>query len=413
MNICMLNHNVAWGGGTFKRCLPIATELVRQGHRVTLVTTAPSARLRTSRRIHEGVTLVEEPALFPGRLRSGWDPVDLGRRLFGVVRNEFGRPDVIHAFDARPTVILPALLLARRTGAPLVLDWADWWGRGGTIEERDTGKLVRFLVRRPETWFEESFRTRAKRTTVISKALAQRAIHLGVSQSSITIVPQGCDARTIQPMEIGEARRRSSLPEGVPIIGYLGTLLKSDGAQLFKTFAEIRDTYRNARLLMIGNPHLSLPDQPGLIRVGFVPKDLLAQYLGACDFFVLPLNDSVANRARWPSKINDYMAAGRATVATPVGDVADVIQKHGIGLVGSVEDGAMARACLRLIADSDECESFGNNARLLAEKQLSWESVCQGLMSVYDSALSDSGAHRESRAPSQPGVAGDTDSQIS
>jgi glycosyltransferase involved in cell wall biosynthesis len=407
MNICMLSHNVAWGGGTFNRCLPLATELARLGHRVTLVTTAPSARWRAGRQTHEGVAVVEFPALFPGRVRSGWDPVDLAQRLVAAVRNEFGRPDVIHGFDSRVTVILPALVLARQTGAPLVLDWADWWGRGGTIEERDTGKLVRLLVRVPETWFEEAFRTKAKRTTVISRALAERAISLGVAESSITVLPQGCDTRNIQPMEMGEARRRSGLPERVPIIGYSGTLLRSDGAQLLKDFAAIRRVDETAQLLLIGNPRLSLPDQPGLLRVGFVPRQLLSQYLGACDFFVLPLTDSIANRARWPSKINDYMAAGRATVATPVGDVADMIRTHQVGLVESVEDGAFASACLRLIGDPTESQSFGNNARVVAEKQLSWEQVSLSLLSVYQSARSDPGVHvRSNSSQAEPPLSG-------
>src|SRR6266567_1547100 len=147
VNVLILNHNVAWSGGTFNRCLAIASELSRRGHQVTLVTTGPKARWRVRRSNHQGVAVVEFPALFPGRARSGWDPFDTTRRLIAAVRTEFGRPDIVHAFDSRPSVILPALLIARRSRATLVMDWADWWGRGGTIESRSTNRLVRFLVR--------------------------------------------------------------------------------------------------------------------------------------------------------------------------------------------------------------------------------------------------------------------------
>ncbi|MGH7447633.1 MAG: hypothetical protein ACRELT_08735, partial [Longimicrobiales bacterium] len=50
-----------------------------------------------------------------------------------LAREQF---DLIHAFDSRPVVILPALAVRGTAGAPLVLDWADWWGRGGVIGER-------------------------------------------------------------------------------------------------------------------------------------------------------------------------------------------------------------------------------------------------------------------------------------
>src|SRR5260370_1646863 len=166
---------MAWSGGRFVSCLSLAKCSVSKGHRVTLATTSQTSRWTRSQSNVGGVDIIEYPALFPGRVRSGWDPVDTLARTISVIRREFGHLDIVHAFDSRPTVILPALLLAKTASTPLIMDWADWWGRGGTIEARDTTRFTRVAVRRVETWFEESFRHRAARTTVISTGLANRA----------------------------------------------------------------------------------------------------------------------------------------------------------------------------------------------------------------------------------------------
>jgi glycosyltransferase involved in cell wall biosynthesis len=248
---------------------------------------------------------------------------------------------------------------------------------------------MRFLARGPETWFEEAFRKRAKRTTVISTALAQRARSLGVPEASITVLPQGCDIDGITPVEVGTARRRCSLPEGVPVIGYEGTLLKEDAPLLLSSYLSIRAADERVRLLLIGDPRFSLPEVPGLVRTGFVPMERLSDYLGACDFFLLPLSDTLANRARWPSKINDYMASGRPTVATPVGDLTRLFSRHEVGLLGCVDDGSFSSACSALLADPAARARLGRNARTLAETELSWSTIGETLDSVYRGALTD------------------------
>ena len=44
--------------------------------------------------------------------------------------------DLVHSVDSRPVCILPALMLKKLRQTKLVIDWLDWWGRGGTITER-------------------------------------------------------------------------------------------------------------------------------------------------------------------------------------------------------------------------------------------------------------------------------------
>ena len=92
-----------------------------------MYTIHPQRRLGVEESELQGVRVVQFPDLLWGIGRTGWDLWDTAQRL-GKVRGETF--DLVHAFDSRPVVIHPALALQRR-GVPLVMDWADWWGRGG------------------------------------------------------------------------------------------------------------------------------------------------------------------------------------------------------------------------------------------------------------------------------------------
>lgn len=387
MKLLFLNHNVAHTRGTFFRAYALAKQLTLQGHEVTLITTSPHSRFRFQSRVSAGVTVIESPAILSGRARSGWDPLDVVRRVLLCRSSRLSSIDLIHAFDSRPTVIIPALGLRKRSRASLVIDWADWWGRGGTIEERPTCAFVRSVVRHPETYFEESFRTRAEATTVISRALRDRAVGLGVASETITILPSGSDIEAIHPVDRAEARRVSRLPDQGPIIGYLGAALLRDQDLLAATVMELVNRRDDVRFLLIGYPAIPLPEHPRIIRTGFVPRDRLPYVLGACDVFLLPLVDSIANRGRWPSKINDYLAAGRPVVASAVGDIADLFARGRIGALGGSEPEGLVTACLELVDDPGQAAEIGKNARAVAETELSWNRISAGFLATYEGAL--------------------------
>jgi hypothetical protein len=80
MRILMINHNVAWSGGTFFRAYHFARQMVSRGHQVTLLSISPKSRFAMRRSAHDGVDLVETPDWLWGRGRTGWDLWDALRR---------------------------------------------------------------------------------------------------------------------------------------------------------------------------------------------------------------------------------------------------------------------------------------------------------------------------------------------
>lgn len=379
------------GKGTYWRALSLARSLARRGHQLTVLATSQTRRLRFDVRLDTrvGVTLVESPDMLWGPLRSGWDLWNAISRIIWTRKRQF---DLVHAFESRPVSIIPALYWQRHRHTKLVLDWCDWFGRGGSVEER-ANPLVRIALRPVETFFEEHFRAQADGTTVINTILRQKAIELGVPSQKILLLRNGSDVERLLPHPQMEARRAVGLPAGELIVGYVGVAFRKDAELMAHAFDLIRAAEPRARLLLIGycnQPVERLVSSPEAIyRSGRLRYDELGLYLAACDVCWLPLRDSGANRGRWPLKLNDYMAVGRPVVATAVGDLTMFLQQYPIGLLARDDPRDLADKMLVLLGDPQQREAMGREARHLAETMFAWDRLASELESFYYKVLEE------------------------
>jgi len=291
----------------------------------------------------------------------------------------------VHAFESRPAAIYPALAWQRR-GATLVMDWCDWFGRGGSVEERPN-PMVRALLRPAETYFEEHFRTRAAGTTVINSALGHKALALGVDPASILHLPNGSEVDVFRPQDRDEARRRLGWPLDGPVVGYIGAIFQRDARLMAQALDRLRQREPRARLLLAGYCNIAVERLVGapeaVIRTGPLSFVEINRYLAACDVCWLPLADSGANRGRFPLKLNDYLAIGRPVVATAVGDVPDLITRGEFGLVSRPDPIDLADKVSELLRDPDRAAALGRNGRALAEREFRWEQIADRLVEFY------------------------------
>src|SRR5690606_36956889 len=143
---------------------------------------------------------------------------------------------------------------------PLFMDWADWWGRGGRILER-SGWPVRTFFGPIETWFEEAFRHRATATTVISRALRDRSIALGLDPGRILEIPNGCDPEGVRPLDRAVARAALGLPPDSPLLVHLGTLSPLEMRFLSDAMTSLQTRAPDARLVLVGRTGAQPPNE--------------------------------------------------------------------------------------------------------------------------------------------------------
>jgi glycosyltransferase involved in cell wall biosynthesis len=292
-------------------------------------------------------------------------------------------------------VLGPSLALKALAHTPWISDWADWWGRGGAISLRKSW-IGRVAFAPFETFLEERFRHFADQITVTSRALAERALGLGIARERVHFIPSGANVRTIPVLDQGSCRAELGLPADAPIACFVG-FVQYDLGLAVRAFAVARRSVPDALLLLVGPRNREaerLIAELGLSgavhSTGTIPFARVPVAMGAADVLLLPYSNTLTNRARGPIKLGDYLAAGRAVLANPVGDLVEVFQADDVGVLAPDDAEGYGTALAGLLKDLKKTAWLGRTARQVAEQKYAWKQVAEKLIAVYRSATSPS-----------------------
>lgn len=381
MKILFLSH-AQYITVAFPKLMESAEVLVEMGHEVTVAVTHKKNRWRPERFTRNGVRYILSPSILPGKLRHGADLYDAFRRILLLRKLHF---DIIHAIDSRPSVILPALYLQRKIQAPLILEWSDWFGKGGTISER-SGWLYNHTLGHIETMFEERFRMKADGATVVSKKLFDRLISMGFPAKKIHIHRMGCLTDRFSNLSKTKCRKELQIPSDRKMFAYFGRIFPRDLDLLISSFQSFNEkTGHKYFLYLVGDippPDLMVGDH--IQYEGRVPDETYLLLMGAVDACLLPMHLTLANLARWPSKFTDYLAAGKPVVTTAVSDFEEIFRMNSIGILANGDEVQDFTDALTTFAEHPEnWEAWGLNAKKYASDHLSWNIINQKLVSFY------------------------------
>ncbi len=343
----------------------------------------------------DGVRIWQPPRWLPPKHHDGgYAPLDLLARMAAarsIYPDEF---DVIHAFDHRPNVSFPWYLWLQQRGknkTPLMAaDWCDWWTQGGITTSRRSSPGV-------DAWeakLEEGSKTSADAVTVISSVLENRALDIGIPASQVKCIPSGCDGEGIRCEDKKSCKRKLDWPEKDPLLCFVGLALW-DLDIIADTVLEVRKSHPRTGLLLIGGgvEAEAIRSMSGklqnelLVLPGQVPYSELSRYLGAADIHLLPLEDNLANQARIPNKLGDYLASGRPVITQNIGDTGDVVEQTSVGLVAGRTCKTMAEAVSYLLENPSLQSEMGQHARHMAETERSWSTMAVKLLEFYNRML--------------------------
>jgi glycosyltransferase involved in cell wall biosynthesis len=242
---------------------------------------------------------------------------------------------------------------------------------------------MRAVIGPIEQLFEEKPRPLADATIVISRALGKRAEALGINSHDILYLPPGADPGAIRDIDRNVAREKCGLDPRPRYVGYLGNIYQRDADLLFETLENLKTP--DVKLLMVGEPGCRVPSrvEKRVTITGRLSFESMLEHLAACDVLALPLSDTIANRGRWPSKLNEYVAVGRPTVACDVGDVADLLRENRIGLLVRPVPMEFAAGLDELLGDQAGAEEMGRRARVVAQTTYSQDAIGLALERFY------------------------------
>jgi glycosyltransferase involved in cell wall biosynthesis len=125
-----------------------------------------------------------------------------------------------------------------------------------------------------------------------------------------------------------------------------------------------------------------------VVITGLLPQHKIPEILSISDLAVMPYPAFTGDLWFSPLKMYEYMASGRAIVASRAGQIAEVIRDGVNGIL--VEPGdraALAEACIRLLERPEELLRLGANAREDVLVGHSWADYTEQLEKIYCSVL--------------------------
>lgn len=235
----------------------------------------------------------------------------------------------------------------------------------------------------------------------VSERVAEYANGHRAAKGHVYVVPNGVDPDRITPHQDPALPAKS----GVFTIGFVGTLKPWHGVDsLIGAFADLHRVDPQVRLLIVGDGPQGRELQAqvqarglkeAVVFVGSVEPAKIPAILTSMDVAVAPY-PALANFYFSPLKILEYMAAGRAILASAVGQVNELIAHGRTGLLCPPGDSAeLAAALHRLKADAPLSRRLGKAARCDVVRNHTWDAVACRIVEIAQMRPSDQTIHQK------------------
>lgn len=226
--------------------------------------------------------------------------------------------------------------------------------------------------------------TAARRLVAVSSGVANWLRSEGVDPARVEVIANGVDSKRFEP----DFSTRSD----IPVIGFVGTLKPWHGLDVLVAAADrLRQQGLKFRLLIVGDGSARSAleaelENRGLREcselTGAVDPREIPGLLARMDIAVAPYPDARGFYFS-PLKVMEYMAAGRAIVASRIGDVDGLVRHDVNGLLCPPGDViALAKTLAELIHDPAARTRLGRAARAHAVDNLGWHSVARRVLDV-------------------------------
>lgn len=367
-------------GAPAARVHELSREWVRLGHDVTVLTgfpnhptgvIPPEYRGQLVRReTVDGIHVVRAPlyaAPNSGRVRRALNYASFGASASAVGPWLVDRPDVLVASSPQFLTAVAGYWLSRLLRVPWVFEVRDLWPRSivevGALRANSPivpalERLERFLYRHADHI-----------VAVTHSSVDEIAAH-GIDRGRISVVTNGVDAKLFQPRDRDAARVAVGLPGGF-WAAYIGTHGMAHGLDtVLDAAAHVRG--RDVRFLLVGEgaEKTRLKARAARERIDNVifwdqlPRDRVAQVLAASDVCLVLLRDKPLFHTVIPSKIFEYLGAGRAIVTTVDGESRRIVEDAGAGVFSPPENAlALARTLEALAGEPARLAEFGRAGR--------------------------------------------------
>lgn len=204
-------------------------------------------------------------------------------------------------------------------------------------------------------------------------------------QKDSPVIPNGVDINRFYPTVEGEKEKK--------IILTLSRIDKKKGLEYaIEGMPKILQKHPNTILWIIGDgdfkPELERITKTLYLKksvefIGSVPNKDVAHYLQNADIFLLP-----SLTEGFSLTFIEASACGLPIISTPVGIVPSIIEKWNNGIIVPFKSpDAIADAVITLLSNPKLRETYSKNSATAAKETMSWKSVAEQYISLYQSII--------------------------
>jgi glycosyltransferase involved in cell wall biosynthesis len=319
-------------------------------------------------------------------------PYRSGFRLGSRLAKIFKENDCDVILGVTHNSVLPGWIASRRSGIPIVIDVHGSFP--DELKDADTGSWKYRLKHR---LIARYVLPRCDGFAVVGENLRKK---IGASLSNSVILEGGVDTDKFSPDVLIEGQLSSWKAESSKelIVGYAGNFRGYQGVDLILEAARSVSESLDAKVgfLLIGDGATGATVQELLEKYGLrddfllidaQPYENIPSWLVGTDILLVPRPNTPTTHFAFPSKLPEYMAMGKAIIASDVANIDTVMVSGRNGILiapGSSEQ--LANAIVRL-GDKALRENLGHSARSTMVDEHTWHHKAKTLHDLLEKVI--------------------------
>ena len=289
-----------------------------------------------------------------------------------------------------PTNGLQTIRLARKFNIPVVFRSIDV-----------LNMLVPYPLLRPVTKvLEKRVYSRVDAVLPNTPQYSKYIARMGVPESKVKLLPFPIDTSLFRPsVDCSEVRQKWALDEKDQIIVFIGTLFRFSGLDAFiRQFPQVIEEVPEAKLLIVGDGPLRLKleriiSELGLekqvIITGFQPYPTMPQYINLATICINTFLISDTTMDIFPAKMIQYIACGKAVVATPLLGIKTLLPGESHGVVYTTSAADMVREVISLLKSTERRGELEYAGLDYVRQTHSYEKIAHQLEAILEEAIKE------------------------
>ena len=369
MKLCIVTHSFAEGSGQGKVNYEVVQEVIRRGHRATLLSSDISPELEN----HPQITWT------PIKVAS-W-PTELAKNMAFSAQCAYWLQRHRAEFDL--IQVNGAITSASSNVNAVHFVHSAWLqSPAHTFQiRRDFYGVYQWLYTALNAYWEKQAFQRSDVIVAVSEKIAQELIAMGVPPHKVRVIVNGVDAEAFAPGPIN--RSALNLPEAAPLALFAGDIqtARKNLDTILSALTQIPDLHLAIAGRTQGSPYPTMANQLGIAeRTHFLGyrRDIPA-LMKAADFFVFPSRYEACTLV-----LLEAMASGLPVItAVTAGGAELVTSESGIVLSDPNDVQGLAQGMARLAMDDERRQLMGQAARAVAE-QHRWKSMAGKYLTLFE-----------------------------